>query len=141
MYLKGIMERKTGAPSERIIEKFQEAITLHFTALRGIPVGFVYFTNLNPEFLMRMIVDLLEYAPQQVPYLLVLCCVCLSPALRNSASSSSLQQEVDHPTRSSRYVRVVWSRWSAWHLEYWRRAICWLKLSIFWETMRELRLT
>lgn len=60
------MEKKLGASADVVIEKLQEAITLHFTALKGIPVGFSYLRNLNPELLLRIITDLLEYAPQQV---------------------------------------------------------------------------
>ena len=60
------MERKKGSSAEMVIGKFQDAITVHFTAIKGVPVGFTYFVNLNPELLLRIIGDLLEYAPQQV---------------------------------------------------------------------------
>jgi len=66
MYLDGLMHRKRGASPEVVCEKYQDAITVHFRAIKGLPVGFPYYQNLNPELLLRIIGDLLEYAPQQV---------------------------------------------------------------------------
>jgi len=66
VFLTGVMQRKKGSSAETVINKFQEAITVNFRAVQGVPVGFSYFTNLNPELLLRIISNLLEYAPQQV---------------------------------------------------------------------------
>lgn len=83
------MERQKNSPAETVINKFQDAITVHFTALKGIPVGFTYFTNLNPELLLRMITDLLEYAPQHPSSeagppnkILKICSSCLESVVR-----------------------------------------------------------
>ena len=76
-YLSGVMEKKKGSPAEKVIERLQDAVTTHFRAIKGMPVGFPYFINLNPELLLRIVGELLEYAPQQVSTLQLVFPVCI----------------------------------------------------------------
>ncbi|KAK6970975.1 Tetratricopeptide repeat protein 21B [Biomphalaria glabrata] len=63
-YLSALLAIKKGKGPEKAIELLNEATELHFAGLKGLPLGIDYFCKLNPDFLLQVIKDYLQFAPQ-----------------------------------------------------------------------------
>ncbi|CAG5135745.1 unnamed protein product, partial [Candidula unifasciata] len=63
-YLSAILAKKKGKGPEKTMELLNESIELHFASLKGLPLGVDYFCKLNPDFLLQVIKDYLQFAPQ-----------------------------------------------------------------------------
>ncbi|XP_046549679.1 tetratricopeptide repeat protein 21B-like [Haliotis rubra] len=63
-YLSSVLARKKNKGPEKVMELLNECIELHFSALKGRPLGVQYYLLLNPDFLLEVIKDYLQYAPQ-----------------------------------------------------------------------------
>ncbi|KAH9507420.1 Tetratricopeptide repeat protein 21B [Bulinus truncatus] len=63
-YLSAVLAIKKGKGPDKAIELLNESIELHFAGLKGLPLGIDYFCKLNPDFLLMIIKDYLQFAPQ-----------------------------------------------------------------------------
>nr|KAG5695130.1 hypothetical protein BaRGS_017229 [Batillaria attramentaria] len=63
-YLSGVLAIKRSKGPEKAIELLNEAIELHFAGLKGLPLGIQYFMLLNPDFLLQVVRNYLQFAPQ-----------------------------------------------------------------------------
>ncbi|XP_012939708.1 tetratricopeptide repeat protein 21B isoform X2 [Aplysia californica] len=63
-YLSAVLAKKKGRGPEKSMELLNEAIELHFAGLKGLPLGIEYFCKLNPDFLLQVIKDYLQFGPQ-----------------------------------------------------------------------------
>ncbi|CAD5116982.1 DgyrCDS5817 [Dimorphilus gyrociliatus] len=66
-FLTAILARKKGKSPETVIDLLSEAVELHFANLRGLVLGTDYFYNFNPDFLIEIVEEYMNYAPQQPP--------------------------------------------------------------------------
>ncbi|XP_061174848.1 tetratricopeptide repeat protein 21B-like isoform X2 [Saccostrea echinata] len=64
-YLSAALSIKRGEGPEKAYKLLNEAVEIHFSALKGNPLGPQYFLLLNPDFLLQMIKDFLVFAPTQ----------------------------------------------------------------------------
>ncbi|KAK3106370.1 hypothetical protein FSP39_018677 [Pinctada imbricata] len=64
-YLSALLAIKRGESPEKPLQLLNEAVDLHFQALKGHPLGIQYYLLLNPDFLLNVIKDYLHFAPQQ----------------------------------------------------------------------------
>jgi tetratricopeptide repeat protein 21B len=66
MYLSAVLARKRNTDAEKVIEMLDEAIENHFTGIKGLPLGPLYYLNINPDFLIQVVHEYMQFAPQQV---------------------------------------------------------------------------
>lgn len=66
-YLSGLLAIKRRQGPEKAIELLNSAIEVHFQGLKGYPLGNHYYLLLNPDFLLQIIKDYLQFAPQTPP--------------------------------------------------------------------------
>lgn len=64
-YLTAVLSRKRNKGQENVIVLLNEAIEKHFSALKNYYLGVDYYIMLNPDFLILIVKDYLNYAPQQ----------------------------------------------------------------------------
>ncbi|XP_048728803.1 tetratricopeptide repeat protein 21B-like isoform X2 [Ostrea edulis] len=64
-YLSAALCIKRGEGPEKAYKLLNEAVEIHFSSLKGNPLGPQYFLLLNPDFLLQMIKDFLVFAPTQ----------------------------------------------------------------------------
>ncbi|ELU05036.1 hypothetical protein CAPTEDRAFT_159405 [Capitella teleta] len=64
-YLGAVLAMKRGQAPEKVVELLNNAVEIHFTGLKGLPLGTEYFTCINPDLLLQMVQDYLLYSPQQ----------------------------------------------------------------------------
>ncbi|XP_078334495.1 tetratricopeptide repeat protein 21B-like isoform X4 [Crassostrea virginica] len=64
-YLSAALCIKRGEGPDKAYKLLNEAVEIHFGALKGNPLGPQYFLLLNPDFLLQMIKDFLVFAPTQ----------------------------------------------------------------------------
>lgn len=64
-YLSAALSIKRGEGPDKAYKLLNEAVEIHFTALKGNPLGPQYYLLLNPDFLLQMIKDFLVFAPTQ----------------------------------------------------------------------------
>ncbi|GFN94695.1 tetratricopeptide repeat protein 21b-like [Plakobranchus ocellatus] len=63
-YLSAVLAMKQGKGPETVTQLLNEAIELHFAGLKGLPLGIDYYCRLNPDFLLQVIKDYLQFGPQ-----------------------------------------------------------------------------
>lgn len=64
-YLSAALSIKRGEGPDKAYKLLNEAVEIHFNALKGNPLGPQYYLLLNPDFLLQMIKDFLVFAPTQ----------------------------------------------------------------------------
>lgn len=61
-YLKAILSKKRNS-ADKNSKLIDEAIQCHFKNLKGLPLGKEYFFNLNPDFILELVIEYLSFAP------------------------------------------------------------------------------
>ncbi|ELK28172.1 Tetratricopeptide repeat protein 21B [Myotis davidii] len=64
-YLQAILAIKKNKRQEEVINLLNDALDTHFSQLQDLPFGIQYFEKLNPDFLLEIITDYLNYCPLQ----------------------------------------------------------------------------
>lgn len=57
---------KKNKRQEEVINLLNDVLETHFSQLEDLPLGIQYFENLNPDFLLEIIIDYLNFCPVQV---------------------------------------------------------------------------
>lgn len=74
MYLHAVLATKKNSRQEEVINLLNDAVNTHFSHLEDLPLGIQYFEKLNPDFLLEVVTEYLNFCPIQVsssaPYLL-----------------------------------------------------------------------
>lgn len=63
-YLSAVLAIKRNKGPEKALELLNSCIETHFKSLKGYPLGIQYYQLLNPDFLLQVIKDYLQFAPQ-----------------------------------------------------------------------------
>ena len=66
MYLRAVLAHKRGKPVEDVVALLNDASTTHFSALKGIPLGIDYYTQMNPDFVLELVKEYLAFGPSEV---------------------------------------------------------------------------
>uniref|UniRef100_A0A8C9PB34 Tetratricopeptide repeat protein 21B n=1 Tax=Spermophilus dauricus TaxID=99837 RepID=A0A8C9PB34_SPEDA len=64
-YLHAILAMKKNKRQEEVINLLNEVLDTHFSNLEDLPLGIQYFEKLNPDFLLEIITDYLNFCPMQ----------------------------------------------------------------------------
>ncbi|XP_036277766.1 tetratricopeptide repeat protein 21B isoform X3 [Pipistrellus kuhlii] len=64
-YLQAILAIKKNKRQEEIINLLNDALDTHFSQLQDLPFGIQYFEKLNPDFLLEIITEYLNFCPLQ----------------------------------------------------------------------------
>lgn len=64
-YLHAILAMKKNKRQEEVINLLNDALDTHFSHLEDLPLGIQYFEKLNPDFLLEIITDYLNFCPMQ----------------------------------------------------------------------------
>ncbi|VTJ82068.1 Hypothetical predicted protein [Marmota monax] len=64
-YLHAILAMKKNKQQEEVINLLNEVLDTHFSNLEDLPLGIQYFEKLNPDFLLEIITDYLNFCPMQ----------------------------------------------------------------------------
>ncbi|XP_059560212.1 tetratricopeptide repeat protein 21B isoform X1 [Myotis daubentonii] len=64
-YLQAILAIKKNKQQEEVINLLNDALDTHFSQLQDLPFGIQYFEKLNPDFLLEIITEYLNYCPLQ----------------------------------------------------------------------------
>ncbi|XP_054418760.1 tetratricopeptide repeat protein 21B [Pteronotus mesoamericanus] len=64
-YLHAILAMKKNKRQEEIINLLNDVLDTHFSQLQDLPLGIQYFEKLNPDFLLEIITDYLNFCPMQ----------------------------------------------------------------------------
>lgn len=51
---------------EEVINLLNDVLDTHFSQLEDLPLGIQYFENLNPDFLLEIVTEYLNFCPMQV---------------------------------------------------------------------------
>ncbi|XP_036176058.1 tetratricopeptide repeat protein 21B isoform X5 [Myotis myotis] len=65
IYLQAILAIKKNKRQEEVINLLNDALDTHFSQLQDLPFGIQYFEKLNPDFLLEIITEYLNYCPLQ----------------------------------------------------------------------------
>ncbi|XP_072174244.1 tetratricopeptide repeat protein 21B-like [Diadema setosum] len=65
LFLRALLSRKRNKSAETSLGLLNEASTVHFQSLKGLPLGSDYFTQMNPDFLVEMVKEYLLFAPTE----------------------------------------------------------------------------
>lgn len=57
---------KKNKPREEVINLLNDVLDTHFSQLEDLPLGIQYFESLNPDFLLEIITEYLNFCPMQV---------------------------------------------------------------------------
>ena len=66
LFLRAVLARKRGKTTEEVVTLLNEASTTHFGALKGIPLGIDYYSQMNPDFVLELVKEYLNFAPTEV---------------------------------------------------------------------------
>lgn len=88
MYLHAVLATKKNNRQEEVINLLNDVVNTHLSHLEDLPLGIQYFEKLNPDFLLEVVTEYLNFCPIQVgnsaPHLLYavrltrfFCCVRL----------------------------------------------------------------
>ncbi|TGZ63953.1 hypothetical protein CRM22_006632 [Opisthorchis felineus] len=66
-YLAAVLGRKQSSSSQKILAKLDEATELHLKSLEGCARGIRYYKQMNPDFMIQLVMEYLAQAPQQPP--------------------------------------------------------------------------
>uniref|UniRef100_A0A8D0L119 Tetratricopeptide repeat domain 21B n=1 Tax=Sphenodon punctatus TaxID=8508 RepID=A0A8D0L119_SPHPU len=64
-YLRAVLAMKKYKRQEEVINLLNDVLDTHFSSLQGLPLGVQYFEKLNPDFLLEIIRDQLNFCPTQ----------------------------------------------------------------------------
>jgi len=64
-YLHAILAMKKNKQQEEVINLLNDVLDAHFSQLEDLPLGIQYFENLNPDFLLEIITEYLNFCPMQ----------------------------------------------------------------------------
>ncbi|XP_024435637.2 tetratricopeptide repeat protein 21B [Desmodus rotundus] len=64
-YLHAILATKKNKRQEEITKLLDDVLDTHFSQLQDLPLGIEYFEKLNPDFLLEIIKDYLNFCPMQ----------------------------------------------------------------------------
>lgn len=57
---------KKNKRQEEVVNMLNDVLDTHFSHLEDLPLGIQYFENLNPDFLLEIITEYLNFCPMQV---------------------------------------------------------------------------
>ncbi|KAH0621443.1 hypothetical protein JD844_022770 [Phrynosoma platyrhinos] len=64
-YLHAVLAMKRNKRQEEVITLLNDVLDTHFSSLQGLPLGVEYFEKLNPDFLIEIIKEYLNFCPAQ----------------------------------------------------------------------------
>uniref|UniRef100_A0A8C5SQZ9 Tetratricopeptide repeat domain 21B n=1 Tax=Laticauda laticaudata TaxID=8630 RepID=A0A8C5SQZ9_LATLA len=64
-YLRAVLAMKKNKRQEEVITLLNDVLDAHFSSLQGLPLGIEYFEKLNPDFLIEIIKEYLNFCPSQ----------------------------------------------------------------------------
>jgi len=64
--LRAVLAMKKHKRPEEVIAILNDVLDTHFSSLHGFPLGVDYFEKLNPDFLLEIIREYLNFCPAQV---------------------------------------------------------------------------
>ncbi|XP_042302110.1 tetratricopeptide repeat protein 21B isoform X2 [Sceloporus undulatus] len=64
-YLHAVLAMKRHKRQEEVITLLNDVLDTHFSSLHGLPLGVEYFEKLNPDFLIEIIKEYLNFCPAQ----------------------------------------------------------------------------
>uniref|UniRef100_A0A8D0ECK0 Tetratricopeptide repeat domain 21B n=1 Tax=Salvator merianae TaxID=96440 RepID=A0A8D0ECK0_SALMN len=65
-YLRAVLAMKKQKGQEEVVSLLNDVLDAHFSSLQGLPLGVEYFEKLNPDFLIEIIQEYLNFCPKQV---------------------------------------------------------------------------
>ncbi|KAL7991671.1 hypothetical protein Chor_015927 [Crotalus horridus] len=65
-YLRAVLAMKKNKRQEEVITLLNDVLDAHFSSLQGLPLGIEYFEKLNPDFLVEIIKEYLNFCPSQI---------------------------------------------------------------------------
>jgi len=65
-YLSALLAKRRSRPSEEVVALLGTAVEAHFATVKGLPLGAAYYLALNPDFVLQVVKDYLDFAPNQV---------------------------------------------------------------------------
>ncbi|XP_043931290.1 tetratricopeptide repeat protein 21B [Protopterus annectens] len=66
-YLHAILAIKKQKGQDEIVNLLSDAVDTHFSSLHGLPLGVQYLEKLNPDFLLEVIKEYINFCPTQSP--------------------------------------------------------------------------
>uniref|UniRef100_A0AAV2JXT5 Tetratricopeptide repeat protein 21B n=1 Tax=Knipowitschia caucasica TaxID=637954 RepID=A0AAV2JXT5_KNICA len=67
LYLRAVLAVKKRRPPEEVTALLNEAVDVHFCALKGLPLGVDYLEKLNPDFILEIVKEYLALCPSKPP--------------------------------------------------------------------------
>uniref|UniRef100_A0A8D0EDX2 Tetratricopeptide repeat protein 21B n=2 Tax=Salvator merianae TaxID=96440 RepID=A0A8D0EDX2_SALMN len=64
-YLRAVLAMKKQKGQEEVVSLLNDVLDAHFSSLQGLPLGVEYFEKLNPDFLIEIIQEYLNFCPKQ----------------------------------------------------------------------------
>ncbi|XP_029790318.1 tetratricopeptide repeat protein 21B isoform X2 [Suricata suricatta] len=64
-YLHAVLAMKKNKRQEEVVNMLNDVLDIHFSHLEDLPLGIQYFENLNPDFLLEIITEYLNFCPMQ----------------------------------------------------------------------------
>ncbi|KAG2459713.1 TT21B protein, partial [Polypterus senegalus] len=64
-YLRAVLATKRKSSQEVIIHLLNDAMETHLSSLQGLPLGVEYFENLNPDFILEIVKEFLNFCPTE----------------------------------------------------------------------------
>ncbi|XP_074856704.1 tetratricopeptide repeat protein 21B isoform X2 [Carettochelys insculpta] len=64
-FLRAVLAMKKHKRQEEIIHLLNDVLETHFSSLHGLPLGVQYFEKLNPDFLLEIVREYLNFCPPQ----------------------------------------------------------------------------
>ncbi|KAM6332739.1 tetratricopeptide repeat protein 21B isoform 1-T1 [Podargus strigoides] len=64
-FLRAVLAMKKHKRQEEVISLLNDVLDAHFSSLRGFPLGVEYFEKLNPDFLLEIVKEYLNFCPTQ----------------------------------------------------------------------------
>lgn len=61
-----VLAMKKHKRQEEVIALLNDVLDTHFSSLHGFPLGVEYFEKLNPDFLLEIVSEYLNFCPAQV---------------------------------------------------------------------------
>ncbi|XP_006153641.1 tetratricopeptide repeat protein 21B isoform X1 [Tupaia chinensis] len=65
IYLHAVFAMKKNKPEDEVLHLLNDVLDTHFSHLEDLPFGIQYFENLNPDFLLEIITEYLNFCPMQ----------------------------------------------------------------------------
>ncbi|KAM9033190.1 tetratricopeptide repeat protein 21B isoform 3-T3 [Sarcophilus harrisii] len=65
-FLHAVLAMKEHKPQEEVINLLNDVLDTHFSNLQALPFGIQYFEKLNPDFLLEIVTEYLNFCPTQI---------------------------------------------------------------------------